>query len=249
MEKVSIISVVYNNRQTVSDTIESVIKQDYQDIEYIIIDGNSDDGTKSLIQDYDENIDIFISETDEGIYDAMNKGLAQATGDIIGFLNGDDFYLDERVIQDIVEKFSSTQCEACYADLDYVDGKDTEKIIRRWKAGLYKKGAFFWGWMPPHPTFFASRKIYEKYGGFNLDLGSAADYEIMLRFIHKYDISVAYLSRTIIKMRAGGISNASILNRLKANKNDRKAWEINGLTPKPYTLLLKPLRKLKQFLG
>src|SRR5262249_51910923 len=138
--------------------------------------------------------------------------------------------------------------DAAYADLYYVDKNDTNKIVRKWSSGKYKEGKFLWGWMPPHPTFFAKKEVYSKYGMFNTALRSAADYELMLRFIHKHKIKLAYLTEFIVKMRTGGQSNASIKNRVKANQEDRKAWEMNELKPYFFTLLLKPLRKIFQFL-
>lgn len=246
--KVSIITVTYNSVDTLLDTIESVRNQTYPNIEYIIVDGNSNDGTLKFIKSNQDIVSKWVSESDEGIYDAMNKGLCMATGDIIGILNADDFYADSKVVEDMVNVFRTTHCEGCYADLDYVIANDLEKIQRKWKAGKYKKGSFYNGWMPPHPTVFIKKEIYDKYGNFNLDLGTAADYEIMLRFIHKNNIKVEYLPRTLIKMRTGGASNSTILNRIKANSNDRKAWKVNNLEPRFYTLSLKPLRKIIQFL-
>lgn len=245
--KVSIITVTYNSVNTLNDTIQSVFNQTYSDIEYIVIDGNSSDGTIDVIRDNQNIVSKWVSESDQGIYDAMNKGLKMATGDIIGIINADDFYADERVVEDMVKIFQNTNSDACYADLDYVEENDLDKIQRKWRAGEYKKGSFYNGWMPPHPTVFIKKNVYEKYGNFNLELGTAADYEIMLRFIHKNNIRVEYLPRTLIKMRTGGASNATLLNRIKANSNDRKAWKVNNLKPRFYTLTLKPLRKIMQF--
>ena len=172
-----------------------------------------------------------------------------ATGDIIANLNSDDFYIDNNVISDIVEKFEQEKSDTLYTDLYYVDAIDTNKIKRFWKSGEYKKGLFFKGWMPPHPTFFVKSEVYKKYGIFNLELRSAADYEIMLRFIHRYECSVSYLPRVTVRMRIGGVSNSSLNNRIKANREDKKAWKINGLKPKSFTFILKPLSKVSQFLN
>ncbi len=178
----------------------------------------------------------------------MNKGIELATGDIIAILNSDDFYNDINVVLNVVKLFEAKNIDAVYADLDYVAQDNTSKIIRKWRSGLYKVGMFKWGWMPPHPTLFVHSRLYKKYGNFNLELKSAADYEIMLRFIHKHKISLAYLPQVIVKMRVGGLSNSSLKQRIFANKEDRKAWEINGLKPYFFTLFLKPLRKLTQYL-
>lgn len=244
--KVSIITITYNSESTLIDTIDSVLNQTYTDIEYIIIDGKSTDSTVSIIHSYKDKISKFISEKDNGLYDALNKGIAMATGDIIGVLHSDDFYTNHQVIEKVVQTFNLNQADAVYADLFYVDKTNVDKILRKWKSGNYKHGMFINGWMPPHPTFFVRRHCYEKYGSFNLDLVSAADYELMLRFVHKHQIKLAYLPEFIIKMRAGGLSNASLSNRIRANKEDRKAWLMNGLKPKFHTLYLKPLRKIIQ---
>lgn len=248
MLKISIITVSYNSAQTIEDCIQSVLSQTYPHIEYILVDGASQDNTFKIIEKYSSKISKFISEKDNGIYHAMNKGIKMATGDIIGILNSDDFYADDKVIIDVVTTFEKTKADAIYADLQYVDAIDTRKIKRYWKSGRYKPGDFLFGWMPPHPTFFVKREVYEKYGLFNENFRTAADYELMLRFIHKYKISVDYLPRVIVKMRSGGQSNVTAKNRIKANMEDRKAWEINGLKPYFFTLFLKPLRKLKQFI-
>lgn len=244
--KVSIITIAYNSAETIEDTIKSVISQDYPNIEYIIIDGGSTDGTLQIIDKYKDKVAKVVSEPDKGIYDAMNKGVVNATGDIIGILNSDDIYADDKVVSDIVNKIGDK--DAIYADLVYVKRDATDEVTRYWKSGEYKKGAFVKGWMPPHPTFFVRKECYDKYGAYNLKLKSAADYECMLRMIHKHGISLAYLPRVITKMRVGGQSNVTVNNRVKANQEDRMAWEMNGLEPKFYTLYLKPLRKVGQFL-
>lgn len=244
--KVSIITITYNSESTIKDTIESIVKQTYKNIEYIVIDGNSTDKTISIIKSYGDKITTFISENDYGLYDALNKGISLATGDVVGILHSDDFYTNNHVIQHIVSSFSNSPVDAVYADLYYVDKINTNQIHRKWKAGIYKEGMFLNGWMPPHPTFFVKRTIYEKFGSFNLTLTSAADYELMLRFIHKHKIVVAYLSEFIIKMRVGGKSNLTLKNRIIANKEDRLAWKLNNVKPYFYTLYLKPLRKIIQ---
>lgn len=245
--KVSIITASYNSEKTIEDTLKSVTSQDYPNIEYILIDGNSKDSTLDIISKYASKISRVISEPDKGIYDAMNKGISYATGDIIGILNSDDFYTNEHVISKIVKLISNDNADAAYSDLVYVDEHDTTKITRKWVSGSYKHGKFKWGWMPPHPTFFIRRNIYSKFGAFKTELKSAADYEFMLRVIHKEKISVSYLAEVTVRMRTGGASNASLAHRLKANKEDRKAWLMNGLTPYFFTLYLKPFRKITQY--
>ena len=245
--KVSIITVVYNGAATLSSCIDSVLTQDYPDIEYIIVDGNSTDGTQELVGSYGTKIDRFISEADSGIYHAMNKGIKIANGDIIGILNADDFYASSTVISDVMRELSLTGASGVYGDLEYVDAVSRSQVKRKWISGEFRQGSFIYGWMPPHPTFFVKKDVYQKYGDFRLDLGSAADYEFMLRVIHKAGIKLAYVPKVLVKMTIGGVSNSSIANRLAANKNDRKAWKVNNLEPRFYTLWLKPIRKILQF--
>ncbi|HWY37460.1 MAG TPA: glycosyltransferase family 2 protein [Bacteroidia bacterium] len=248
MARISIITVTYNSAQTLEQTIQSVLLQDHEDVEYIVVDGRSSDDTLSVIRNYRHKIDHFISEKDDGLYHALNKGIALATGDIIGILHADDFYISDDVLTAVAETFKMNDADAVYADLYYVDKDNTDKIVRKWRSGNYTPGKFLWGWMPPHPAFFVKKEMYNRYGVFNTSLRSAADYELMLRLIHKHKIKLAYLPQYIVKMRTGGQSNASIANRVKANKEDRKAWELNGLKPYFFTLTLKPLRKIFQFL-
>ena len=243
--KVSIITIAYNSAETIEDTIKSIVAQDYSNIEYIIIDGGSTDKTLSIADKYKDSITTIISEPDKGIYDAMNKGVQNATGDIVGILNSDDIYADKKVVSRIVKAIGNK--DSIYADLVYVDRDNTDTVNRYWKSGEYKKGIFKKGWMPPHPTFFIKKSCYNQYGTYNLRLKSAADYELMLRMLHKHNISVAYLPDVITKMRVGGQSNVTLLNRLKANKEDKLAWVINDLKPGPLTLIMKPGRKISQF--
>lgn len=245
--KVTIITVVFNAENTIKHCIESVLAQDFNTIEYIIIDGQSTDGTLSVIKSYQDRISRIVSEKDGGIYDAMNKGIELASGEIIGILNADDVYAYNSVISDVVEVFENQKVDGVYGDLVYINSLSEGKIKRKWISGSYYKDAFLWGWMPPHPTFFVRKECYQKFGGFRLNLGSAADYELMLRFIHKHGISLHYLPKIMIKMCMGGASNATLENRILANQNDRRAWKINSLKPYFFTLALKPARKMFQF--
>ncbi|MES1225885.1 MAG: glycosyltransferase family 2 protein [Bacteroidota bacterium] len=247
--KVSIVTVCYNSAQTIEDTIRSVLEQKYPEIEYIIIDGGSRDTTLEIVNRYKDRITKVVSEPDKGIYDAINKGIRLATGDIVGVLNSDDFYTDRDVIAEVVKLFTEKQSDCIYGDLQYVDRDEPGKVKRNWVSGEYSEGMFYKGWMPPHPTFFIKNECYKKFGLFNLQLKSAADYELMLRMIHVHKIRTAYLKRVLVKMRVGGKSNVTLLNRIKANREDKLAWNINGVKPKFYTLIMKPLSKLGQFLG
>ncbi len=245
--RVSIITIVYNNAATVSDAVQSVLNQDYKGIEYIVIDGKSTDGTVEIIEKYGSLIDTFISEPDGGLYDAINKGIYLATGDVIGLLHSDDVFANDHVVSDIVKIFESRQVDSVYGDLDYVERSNMNNIVRKWKSGSYDRKNFVYGWMPPHPTFYVRKSCFEKYGSYDLTFGSAADYELMLRFMFKFDVTTAYLPEVMVKMRVGGKSNASIKNRIMANSQDYRAWLKNGLKPKFYTRILKPLQKLPQY--
>ncbi len=244
--KISIITTSYNSASTIRDTLRSIAAQDYPHVEHIIIDGGSTDETLNIVSEF-PHVAKVVSEKDKGIYDAMNKGIQMATGDIIGILNSDDFYTNSQVISKVITKMLANHSDALYADLDYVDPVDTSVIVRTWKSGSFSMKKFHYGWMPPHPTFFVSRHIYENHGLFDLSFKTAADYEIMLRFLLKYKIPVSYIPETIVHMRAGGHSNVSILHRLKANIEDSRAWKTNNLKPYLFTTLLKPARKIHQF--
>lgn len=245
--KVSLITATYNSAHTIADCLESIHRQSYRNIEHIVIDGLSKDNTLEIVENHKIPFTTVFSGKDKGIYDAMNKGLQRATGDIIGILNSDDFYADEAVIADVVKAFEDPSIDAVYGDLVYVDSRDTSRQLRYWKSGLMKPNSFLKGWMPPHPTFFVRKKLYEQYGGFETSLKSAADYELMLRFLYRYKVKAHYIPRVLVRMRVGGISNKSLLNRLRANREDRQAWKMNGLKPRFYTLYMKPLSKIFQF--
>jgi len=246
--KISIITVSFNSAQTIGDTLKSIAGQSYPNIEHIIVDGSSTDQTMQIVMGF-PHVTKCISEKDEGIYFAMNKGIAMASGDVIGILNADDLYADNGVVAKVAAVFEDPAVDATYADLVFVDREDVSEVVRTWKSGPFKRYSMYNGWMPPHPTFFVRRSLYEKYGLFNTILRSAADYELMLRFLLKHEINLSYIPQTIINMRQGGKSTASISNRIKANVEDRKAWRMNGLKPHFFTLILKPLRKIKQFIS
>ncbi|MFC1812264.1 glycosyltransferase family 2 protein [Thermodesulfobacteriota bacterium] len=243
--KISTITVVLNGAATIRDCIESVQIQTHPP-EHIIIDGGSTDGTLDIINEYPQ-ISQIISEPDNGIYDAMNKGIGLATGDVVGILNADDIYADSNILSKVAKAFESESINACYGDLIYVNPTHPDQVDRWWRSGEYRPNRFYWGWMPPHPTFFVQKSVYDRYGYFNPALGSSADYELMLRLLLKYRIRPAYIPEVLIQMRTGGISNVSIKNRLLANRNDRLAWKVNGIKPCPWTLWLKPIRKIPQY--
>ena len=245
--KISIITVSFNSAKTIKETIESILIQDYNNIEYIIIDGGSSDETIDIVKSYSEKISYFISEKDNGIYDAMNKGIKAATGDIVGILNSDDFYPNSFVLSNVAKSFKKYNCDAVYGDLVYVKEKDTTQIKRYWQAGNYNTSKIKNGWMLPHPTFFVKKVMYDRYGLYNTDLKSAADYEMILKLLYKENISVHYIPMILVKMRMGGASNSTFLNRIRANKEDGLAWTKNQLNKPMFVRIKKPLQKVIQF--
>lgn len=244
---ISIITTVLNNKNTIESAIKSVLGQSYRNIEYIIIDGGSTNGTVEIVNKYKDKIAKFISEPDQGIYDGMNKGIKMAIGDIIGLLNADDFYASNEVIERVVETFKKENIDCLWGDLVYIDRKNTKRAIRYWKSSEYKEGKFKKGWMPPHPTFFVKKWVYKKYGLFNLDFPISADYELMLRFLEKYKIKSFFIPKVFVKMRIGGQSSKNILNITKANIECYRAWKKNGLKINPLRIFLKPLFKIPQY--
>jgi len=245
--KISIITVCFNSAKTIKDTIKSVLNQSYKDIEYIIIDGGSIDGTLETLAKYRDQISRHISEPDTGIYDAMNKGIKLATGDIVGFLNAGDFYTVETAILQIATSFQKNDCEVVYADLEYVAENNPGKTVRKWKSQPYRDGLFEKGWHPPHPTLFAKKSIFDKYGGFDLSYDIGADYELMLRFLKKHGIKSCYIPSVLVKMRTGGKSNSNLWHIIKANIECYEAWKKNGLKVSPLIMLRKPFSKLVQY--
>ena len=246
--KVSIITVCFNSIKTIERTILSVLSQDYPEIQYIIVDGGSTDGTLEVIGKYKDRINGFITGKDQGIYDAINKGIAKTSGEVIGILNADDVYTSKQVITRVVHAFREKGTDSIYGDLEYVSREEEGKVIRYWKSEPFRKELFLQGWMPPHPTFFVKKECYDRFGLFNIDFRISADYELMLRFLYKYGISTAYLPEVLVKMSVGGVSNRTLFSRIQANREDRRAWKINGLKPSSFTLIIKPLSKLQQFI-
>jgi glycosyltransferase involved in cell wall biosynthesis len=245
--KLSIITIVFNAEETIEEAVKSVLSQrcDGFDLEYLVIDGASSDSTLAILAPYLDRITL-ISEPDEGIYDAMNKGIAQASGDYVGILNADDMYASQDVLQDAMDLLIRSGSDSIYGDLVYVQRANPLQVTRTWISGEYKRRAFLNGWMPPHPTFFVRRCLYCQLGPFRTQLTLAADYELMLRFLFQAEITTSYLPKVLVRMRDGGASNASFRNRWTAHKEDRDAWRINGLSPYPWTLFFKPLRKISQ---
>lgn len=242
MLKFSIITVCYNSEKTIENTIKSVLAQDYPYIEYLIVDGASTDSTISIIEKYKEGINKVVSERDRGIYDAINKGIALAQGDIVCLLNSDDVYADERIISRMAEKFEQFKTDSLFAFIDYVNS-DLSRVIRKWRTSNFSPRMFFDGTFPPHPSFMVKREIYERYGLYRLDLPLASDFELMLRLLVKEGISTKLVPEVIVKMSMGGASNVSIKSISKSISQCYKAFKINNINRNllfiPKTLLFR----------
>jgi len=243
--KVSIITVCIDSLGTIEQTIQSVLSQGYNDIEYIVVDGGSSDGTLDILTKYQSRISTCISEPDNGVYDAMNKGIRLSTGDIIATLNSDDVYADQTIVSQMVEFMQSNGLDAGYGDIVYIDQNSNNHVRRFWKAGVYKRGAFSHGWVMPHPTFFCRKQVFERFGYFNDKLQIAADFELMLRFIEKHRINVGYLPKVIVKMRTGGKANV-LRGIIRGNWEIVRSFRLNNLRLSPWFFILKPATKISQ---
>ncbi|WP_367914295.1 glycosyltransferase family 2 protein [Leadbetterella sp. DM7] len=243
--KISIVTVCYNAVKTIEQTIQSVLAQSYPHVEYIVVDGGSRDGTVAILEKYKDRL-RYISEKDEGIYDAMNKGVRMAQGEVVGIIGADDFYPDSEVLTRVAEAFSRNPTDSAYGDVKFVDPEDTTRVVRFWKDKTYNRENWLKGWMPPHIAFYLKKPAYEKYGLYKTGFTCAGDYELMLRMLYKNNLSSQHIPATLMTMRVGGTSSASLRHRYIANREDRKAWKINDLQPRWYTLWMKPLGKIGQ---
>jgi glycosyltransferase len=246
--KISIITATYNSANTIATCMKSVVNQDYKNIEYLIIDGNSKDATMMVVQDFAKNHPQikYVSEPDKGIYDALNKGIAAASGDVIGFVHSDDFLASKTIITAIVKAFKEQQVDGVYGNLHYVAIENTDKIVRNWVSEPFQSKLLKRGWMPAHPTLYLKKSIYDKYGVFNIAYKIAADYEFILRIFKLSNLKFAYLPQTIVKMRVGGASNRNLRNLIQKTKEDYKAISthiIGGVG----CVLYKNFSKIKQF--
>jgi len=247
MQKISIITVSYNSISTIQDTIKSVLSQDYPCIEYILVDGASTDGTVDLIHSsYSSCIQHFISEPDQGMYDALNKGLALATGDIIGILNSDDVYVNSQVISTVVATLAETQADCIFADLVYVSNDNLDKVVRYYSSAPFTPCRFAYGWMPAHPTVFIKRWAYERYGYFKTDYKIAADYELLIRFLAKHQLPYAYAPQVWVKMRTGGISTKNLMSNWILNREIVRGCAENGIRTNLFKVLSKYFTKIFQ---
>lgn len=245
--KISVITVVFNGVNTLEDTIVSVNSQSHPNVEHIIIDGYSTDGTQDIIDRHKEKFSQVLIEPDIGIYDAMNKGLAMGTGEVVGFLNADDFFENETVLAQISDILGNSSIQACYANIVYVDPKNLNKVIRYWNSSDYEDGLFEKGWMPAHPTFYARRDIYENFGYFNLNYHFQSDYELTARFMAVEKIKTKYIPEVWVRMRLGGATNRSIVNILKGNLESYNACKKLGLKMSPIYFVTKFFMRVSQF--
>ena len=242
--KVSIITISFNAMVTIEKTLLSVANQSYEDIEHIIVDGNSKDNTIDICKSY-SHISKILSEPDKGVYDAFNKGIKLATGDVIGFLNADDTFNNENSIQDIVDAFSINETDIVYGNLDYVN--EESKVIRNWISRPYVKGLLKKAWKIAHPSFYCKKEVYDRLGGYNDSFKIAGDFELCLRFLEINQVPSFYLNKKLVKMLVGGISNSALKSKWIIFKEDLRALKINNISVNPVLFFLYKLKKLKQF--
>lgn len=247
--KISVITVVFNGADTIEDTLRSVAAQTHPDVEHIVVDGGSTDGTREILARYGDRLARVVSEPDHGIYDAMNKGIALATGDVVGTLNADDMYMDDGVLAKVAQTFADQSVEACYADLIYVDREDTHRIIRYWTSRPYKEGLFRRGWIPAHPTFFVRSAVYERCGMFDPEFKIQSDFELTMRFLSICGIRSVYIPKIFVRMRMGGTTNKKLSNIIKGNLESYRALRKHGVRVTPLFFVVKILSRLPQFLN
>jgi len=246
--KISIITVCYNSASTIKDTLQSVATQTYPLVEHVVVDGASKDQTMAIVRQF-PHVAVTVSEPDRGIYDAMNKGIRLATGDVIGFINADDFYADDEALASVMRVFEDPMVEACYAELCYVKQNDTNSIVRYWRSSEFQPGLFLRGWSPAHPTFFVRKSVYERFGGFDLSYKIAADTELMMRFLEVHKIRTRFVPRILVTMRMGGTTNRSVSNVIKQNLEVWRAFRKNRLSPSIFLFVVgKFFSRTAQFL-
>jgi glycosyltransferase involved in cell wall biosynthesis len=250
MVKISVITAVFNRQDSIALALESLFSQTYGNIDSIVIDGLSTDKTVEKIENFRDRLGAFRSERDGGIYEALNKGINLASGDVIGILHSDDFFADDQVLSDVANIFSDPKIDAVYGDLDYVIAHGSAiEVFRRWRSGPYDSKKLYRGWMPPHPTLFVRRRVFETLGRYDENFRISADYDFILRLLRSGNIKMVYLPRVLVKMRVGGASNKSIRNIMKKSREDFKVLRNNnfGLTASLRALFWKNIRKINQF--
>lgn len=244
MTRISVVTVCKNAAPSVESTLASVRKQTHGDVEHVVIDGGSTDGTLQIIERYRDAVATLVSEPDRGLYHAMNKGWQRASGRIIGFLNAGDTFHDPEVLSRVAAAFEQSACDAVYGDLDLVSNDG--RVVRKWRSGPFRRSKYHFGWMTPHPATYIRRELFERYGGFRHDLSIAADYELMLRFFFEHRARVQYLRLPLVRMVHGGASNGTFLGVMRANWQVYRSWRKNGLFTLPIIMITKPLSKLLQ---
>lgn len=243
--KISVITVTYNSAATIESAIESVAAQKFDgDIEYIVVDGGSTDGTLKIVERHSDVVDVWVSEPDRGLYDAMNKGLRLATGDIVGFLNSDDFYTSDDVLDTVAGEMNRQGVDAVFGDIHFVHPSNLNKSVRYYSSRHFVPAALRYGFMPAHPSFYVKRECYVRYGGYDLSYRIASDYDLMVRFFHKHKISYAYINKDMVTMRTGGLSTKNLKNRLLITVEDVKACRKNGLYSNILLMSLKYFYKV-----
>ncbi len=242
--KVSLLTVSFNSEFTIKDTVESILSQDHKDIEYIIVDGNSKDNTVEIIKSFGTNIDKWISEPDKGIYDAMNKAIRMATGEVVGILNSDDFYSSSTIISQIANAFEDESIDAVFGDLVFVDPNNLKKVVRKYSSAQWHPEKFAKGFMPAHPTFFVRRKYYEQIGLFKTDYKIAADYELLIRFLYVHKLKYKYLPINMVTMRKGGVSSNGIMSNIILNDEIIRGCRENGIDTNVFKVYPKYFTKL-----
>jgi glycosyltransferase involved in cell wall biosynthesis len=246
---ISIITVSFNSRKTICDTIESVLNQTYQNIEYIIIDGASKDGTIELVQSYGNKISKFISEPDHGLYDAISKGINLATGNIIGVLNSDDYFTNNTIVEKIVSSFENNEIDAVFGDIQFVHPHELSKIVRYYSSSRFSVEKFKYGFMPAHPSFYVKKEFYIKLGLYKTDYKIAGDYELLIRFLYSNKLNYKYLGFPFVTMRTGGVSNQSLVSILTLNKEIKRACSENGIKTNYLKIYSKYARKIVEYFG
>ena len=244
--KISIITATYNSAETIKDTLISVNNQDYPNIEHIIIDGKSKDNTLDIVREYGKRVTIIVSEPDKGIYDAMNKGIRAATGDIVGILNSDDFFTSDDIISTVALTFNNNNIDALYGDIHFVNPDNLDKTVRYYSSKIFKPSLFRFGFMPAHPSFYMKKSEYDKHGYYSLDYKIAADYDLLIRYLYKYKVKSIYLNKDFVTMRTGGVSTENFRSRVLLNKEIVKACRKYGIKSSMLLLPLKYLYKITE---
>ncbi len=244
--KITVITVVYNRAATVAQAVQSTLTQTFQDIDVVVQDGNSTDGTLDVLRGFDDHRVRLVSEPDNGIYDAINRGVARAEGDVIGLMHSDDFFAHDRVLEHVACAFADPKVDGVYGDLDYVSATNSDRVIRAWRAGEYRPERLSLGWMPPHPTLYLRRGVFEQWGCYDTQFRIAADYEAILRWLAKGRIRLAYLPEVMVHMRVGGESNSSFRRIVRKSREDYRALRKNDVGGF-HTLLFKNISKISQF--